>query len=41
MTCERLGGNTFNVQGNPPGSTPISFDGGDLLYVGPFALPRT
>jgi CubicO group peptidase (beta-lactamase class C family) len=40
-TCERLGGNTFNVQGNPPGSTPISVDDGDLLYVGPFALPRT
>jgi CubicO group peptidase (beta-lactamase class C family) len=40
-TCERLGGNTFTVQGNPPGSTPFSFDGRDLLYVGPFALPRT
>ena len=39
--CERLGGNTFNVQGNPPGSTPLAFDGGDLIYVGPFALPRT
>ena len=39
--CERLGGDTFNVQGNPPGSTPIAFDEVDLIYVGPFALPRT
>ena len=39
--CERLGGDTFNVQGNPPGSTPLAFDAGDLVYVGPFALPRT
>jgi len=39
--CERLGGDTFNVQGNPPGSTPLAFDAGDLIYVGPFALPRT
>ncbi|MET0998876.1 MAG: serine hydrolase domain-containing protein [Marmoricola sp.] len=40
VTCERLGGNTFNVQGNPPGSTPLSFDD-DLLYLGPFALARS
>lgn len=39
VTCTRLGGNTFNVSGNPPGSTPMSFDG-DLLYLGPFAMPR-
>jgi len=39
VPCTRLGGNSFNVAGNPPGSTPISFDG-DLLYLGPFAMPR-
>jgi len=39
VTCERLGGNTFSVRGNPPGSTPFAFDD-DLLYLGPFALPR-
>ena len=39
--CERLGGDTFNVRGSPPGSTPLAFDGGDLVYVGPFAMPRT
>ena len=37
--CERLGGNTFDVAGHPPGSTPFSIDD-DLLYLGPFALPR-
>ncbi len=40
LPCRRLGGNTFNVLGNPPGSTPIAFDA-DLLYLGPFALPRS
>jgi len=40
VSMERLGGNTFAVVGAPPGSTPIAFDD-DLLYVGPFALPRT
>jgi CubicO group peptidase (beta-lactamase class C family) len=39
VPCSRLGGNTFNAVGNPPGSTPIAFDG-DLLYLGPFAMPR-
>jgi CubicO group peptidase (beta-lactamase class C family) len=36
---ERLGGDTFNVRGNPPGSTPVAFDD-SLLYLGPFAMPR-
>ena len=39
VDCVRLGGNTFTMQGDPPGSTPVAFDA-DLLYVGPFALPR-
>jgi CubicO group peptidase (beta-lactamase class C family) len=39
LLCTRLGGNTFNVSGNPPGSTPFAFDG-NLLYLGPFAIPR-
>ena len=40
VTYERLGGNSFNVLGSPPGSMPLSFDNG-LLYLGPFALPRS
>jgi CubicO group peptidase (beta-lactamase class C family) len=39
LRCTRLGGNTFDVLGNSPGSTPFAFDA-DLLYLGPFALPR-
>jgi len=39
VLCTRLGGNTFNVSSNPPGSTPFAFDAG-LLYLGPFAIPR-
>ena len=39
VACTRLGGNTFSTAGRPPGSTPVAFDA-DLLYVGPFALPR-
>ena len=39
VDCTRLGGNTFTTAGRPPGSTPVSFDT-DLLYLGPFALPR-
>ena len=40
VRLERLGGNTFDVIGRPPGSTPLAFDG-DILYFGPFALPRS
>ena len=39
VTVERLGGNTFAPLGRPPGAMPVAVDG-DLLYVGPFALPR-
>ncbi len=40
LTFERLRGTTFDVAGRPPGSTPLAVDG-DLLYLGPFALPRS
>lgn len=33
-------GNAFVVSGEPPGTMPIAVDD-DLLYVGPFGLPRT
>ena len=39
VDCVRLGGNTFAMQGSPPGGMPVAFDD-DLLYVGPFAVPR-
>ncbi|KQT94541.1 hypothetical protein ASG49_06695 [Marmoricola sp. Leaf446] len=39
LTLERLGGNTFDVVGEPPGSTPLAV-ADDLLHLGPFALPR-
>ena len=39
LDCVRLGGNTFTMRSAPPGSMPVAFDD-DLLYVGPFALPR-
>ena len=39
VDCVRLGGNTFAMQGSPPGGMPVAFDD-ELLYVGPFALPR-
>ena len=38
LTCERLGGNTFTTAAALPGAMPFAVDG-DLLYVGPFALP--
>lgn len=36
----RTGGDTFVADGAPPGGMSIAVDG-DLLYVGPFALPRS
>ncbi len=39
VICTRLGGDTFTTVGSPPGSTRLSVDG-DLLYLGPFAVPR-
>jgi len=36
---ERAYGDTFLALGRPPGGMAIAFDG-DLLYLGPFALPR-
>lgn len=36
----RLSGDTFARVGDPPGGMTIAVDG-DLLYVGPFAFPRT
>ena len=36
---ERVGGNTFVAQGAPVGGMPIAVDA-DLLYLGPFAVPR-
>jgi len=36
---ERSYGDTFVAAGSPPGGMAIAFDG-DLLYLGPFALPR-
>ena len=39
ILVERLGGNTFAPPGLPPGSMAIAVDD-DLLYLGPFALPR-
>lgn len=36
----RRGGDTFEAAGNPLGGMPIAVED-DLLYVGPFALPRT
>ena len=36
---ERAYGDTFLASGRPPGGMAIAFDG-DLLYLGPFALPR-
>lgn len=35
----RLWGDTFVAAGRPPGGMPIAVDG-DLLYLGPFAVPR-
>lgn len=40
LTLRRVGGDTFAVDGNPPGGMPVAVDG-DLLYLGPFALPRS
>jgi hypothetical protein len=40
MLYVRWGGNTFIGQENLPGGMPVAVDE-DLLYVGPFALPRT
>jgi len=40
LTMLRSGGNTFEVAGRRPGPMAIAVDG-DLLYLGPFALPRT
>ena len=36
---ERVHGDTFLAAGAPPGGMAIAFDG-DLLYLGPFAVPR-
>ncbi|WP_392542475.1 serine hydrolase domain-containing protein [Oryzobacter telluris] len=36
---ERVGGDTFVAQGVPVGGMPIAVDA-DLLYLGPFAVPR-
>ncbi len=36
---ERIGGNTFVRQGRPPGGMALAFDE-NLLYIGPFAVPR-
>lgn len=38
IACRRLGGNTFTTADH--GGMPFSFDAG-LLYLGPFAMPRT
>jgi CubicO group peptidase (beta-lactamase class C family) len=35
----RLGGDTFVAEGDPLGAIRLAVDG-DLLYIGPFALPR-
>jgi hypothetical protein len=35
----RLGGDTFVAEGHPPGAIRLAVDA-DLLYIGPFALPR-
>ncbi len=37
MRCRRLGGDTFTTA--DPGGMPFSVDA-DLLYLGPFAMPR-
>jgi CubicO group peptidase (beta-lactamase class C family) len=39
VALRRLGGDAFVVDGEPPGATPVAGDG-DLLYVGPMAVPR-
>ena len=38
-TLRRLRGEAFVVEGGPPGGMTIAFDD-DLVYVGPFAVPR-
>jgi hypothetical protein len=39
LTLRRVGGDAFVVDGDPLGSMTIAVDD-DLLYVGPFAVPR-
>jgi CubicO group peptidase (beta-lactamase class C family) len=39
LPMARSGGNTFQVAGRPPGAMPVAFDD-DLVYLGPFAVPR-
>jgi hypothetical protein len=39
LALERVGGDAFVVRGNPPGAIPVAVDD-DLLYLGPFAMPR-
>jgi hypothetical protein len=40
VQLDRLAGDTFVVEGDPPGAVRVAIDG-DLLYVGPFAIPRS
>ena len=44
LVLDRAWGDTFEVQGRPPGAMPVAFDGigvdPEWLYLGPFAVPR-
>jgi CubicO group peptidase (beta-lactamase class C family) len=40
LRYQRDAGNRFVIPGRPAGSLPIAFDG-DLLYLGPMAMPRS